>query len=244
MVDQIAIVTNVTKYAGDPAASALALDGFQVLCHDPTFSSPRERSLYEQNRPGRSAATAQHPEELVEEALSRFGRVDVLVSNDVYPASPVPIEMVNADDFRHMIETLMVAPFRLTSAAASAMIDRRIRGRMVLVTSASPLRPYPGYAMYASARGGANVLAQALAKELGAAGIQVNAVAPNFLESETYYPGALWRDNPRYAQKLKEMVPLARLGRPEEIGALIAFLASGRADFLTGQVIGFTGGWP
>jgi NAD(P)-dependent dehydrogenase (short-subunit alcohol dehydrogenase family) len=72
----------------------------------------------------------------------------------------------------------------------------------------------------------------------------VNAVAPNFLYSETYYPRAQWMEDPKYVQRIKDMVPLGRLGRPEEIGELIAFLVSGKSDFVTGQVIPFTGGWP
>jgi NAD(P)-dependent dehydrogenase (short-subunit alcohol dehydrogenase family) len=244
MADRVAIVTNVTKYTGGPAAEALAADGFKVLCHDALFRSPEERAAYDDAHSGCEAAVAQEPEDLVAEALSRFGRLDVLVSNDVFPARSVPVEMASVEIYRATIEALMVAPFRLVAAAAAVMINHRTGGRIILVTSAAPLRPYPGYSMYASARSGASGLAQALAKELGPSGIQVNAIAPNFLESETYFPGSLWRDNPKYARRLKEMVPLQRLGRPSEIGALIAFLASGKSDFVTGQIIAFTGGWP
>ncbi|WP_375412929.1 SDR family oxidoreductase [uncultured Bradyrhizobium sp.] len=243
MADRVAIVTNVTKYAGGPASEALAADGFKVLCHDPSFRSAEERAAYDGAHSGCAAAVAQEPKDLIAETLARFGRLDVLVSNDVFAATAVPVEMASIDIYRATIEALMVAPFRLAAAAADVMIRNRT-GRIILVTSAAPLRPYPGYSMYASARSGANALAQALAKELGPSGIQVNAVAPNFLESETYFPVSVWRDNPKYAQRLKEMVPLQRLGRPPEVGALIAFLASGKSDFVTGQVIAFTGGWP
>jgi NAD(P)-dependent dehydrogenase (short-subunit alcohol dehydrogenase family) len=76
------------------------------------------------------------------------------------------------------------------------------------------------------------------------ASFQVNVVAPNYLYSEAYYPRARFIDDPLGSAEIAAKVPLGRLGRPEEIGELIAFLASGRAPFVTGQVIDFTGGWP
>jgi NAD(P)-dependent dehydrogenase (short-subunit alcohol dehydrogenase family) len=73
--------------------------------------------------------------------------------------------------------------------------------------------------------------------------IQVNAIAPNFFQNDTYYPAARWEEDAQFRAALERQVPLKRLGQPEEMGALIAFLASGKATFVTGQVIAFTGGW-
>lgn len=243
MPDRVAIVTNVNDYAGRPAAEALAGDGFIVLCHDPSFTSMAEREKFDRPEARVEAAEAQSPEDLVDEAVRRFGTLDAVVSNDSYPAKRARIEEGVAEDFRATLDALMVWPFRLLGAAARVMKPRR-QGRIVMLTSASPLHPYPGFSMYASARAGASVLAQAAARELAPHGIVVNAVAPNFLYSETYYPRAQWEQDPKYVQRLKEMVPMQRLGRPAEIGALIAFLVSGKSDFVSGQVIPFTGGWP
>lgn len=243
MADRVVVVTNVTEYAGMPSAAALAADGFRVLCHDPAFGNAAARAAYADANPGQVASEATTPEELVAEAVRRFGRLDAMVSNDAFPARRSKIDETDPDDYRMALESLMVAPFRLAGAAAKVM-KAQGGGRMVLLTSAAPFRPYPGFTVYASGRAGASGLAVALAKELGPFNIQVNAVAPNFLYSETYYPKAQWQDDPKYVQRLKDMVPLQRLGRPEEIGALVAFLVSGKSDFVTGQVIGFTGGWP
>ena len=243
MTNRVAIVTNVTQYAGDPAAAALTAEGFAVLCHDPTFASIEARTAYEAAHLGRIAAKAETPEDLVTEVIGRFDRLDAVISNDAYPAKRMRIEEAAAEEYRATLEGLMVAPFRLAAAAARVMKPRG-SGRIVLVTSAAPLRSYPGFFLYASARAGATGLAQALAKELAPFGIQINAVAPNFLASEAYYPRKQWVEDPKYAQRLKDLVPMQRLGRPEEIGALIAFLVSGKSDFVTGQVIPFTGGWP
>jgi NAD(P)-dependent dehydrogenase (short-subunit alcohol dehydrogenase family) len=243
-----AIVTNVTEYAGAPAATALAADGFAVLCHDRSFADAAARAAWEGENPGLGAAVAATPEDLVAEAVARFGGLDVLVSNDSWPARRARIEDADPVEYRAMLEALTVQPFRLAGAAARVMKQQGMkeqgRGRMVFITSASPLHACPGFSMYASARAGATALAEALARELAPSGIQVNAVLPNFLYSETYYPKALWQDDPRYVQRLKDLVPMQRLGQPGEIGALIAFLASGKAGFVTGQAIAFTGGWP
>ena len=239
----IALVTNVAEYAGFPAAQALTRAGFAVVCHDRTFACADPKATFRERQPDLVGIPEQDPEAIVEVVIREYGRLDVLVSNDSYPARRVGIEDASLDDYRATIEALMIAPFALVRAAARQMKERR-SGRIILISSASPLRPYPGFSMYASARGGANTLAVALAKELAEFGISVNAVAPNFLSSETYYPKEKWVNDPKYARRVEEMVPLKRLGRPEEIGEVIAFLASGKADFVTGQVIPFTGGWP
>jgi len=243
MSESIALITNVSEYAGLPGAAALAGDGFRVFCHDPSFADPAARQAFASANPALAPLAAATPEDLVAEVTGIAGRLDVVVSNDTHPASRARIEQADAQAYRDTIEALMVWPFRLAGAAAAVMKGQGA-GRLVFITSASPLHPYPGFSMYASARAGASSLSQALARELAPHGIQVNAIAPNFLYSETYYPRAQWMDDPKYVQRLKDMVPMGRLGRPDEIGALISFLASGKAEFVTGQVIAFTGGWP
>ena len=69
-------------------------------------------------------------------------------------------------------------------------------------------------------------------------------LAPNYLYSEAYYPRARFVDDPKGREQIAAIVPMGRLGNPEEAGELVAFLASGRSRFMTGQVINFTGGWP
>jgi len=240
---KVALVTNVTKYAGSPAAAALAADGWRVLAHDASFTDKAARDGWMADNAGMTALEAQAPDAVIAEAVERAGRIDGIVSNDAYPAVRRRIEETETDAFREMMEALAIYPFALASAAAARM-KPQVSGSMVFVTSASPRRPYPGFAMYATARSASTGLAKALANELAPHGIRVNAVAPNFLYSETYYPRAKWIDDPAGAAKVREMVPIGRLGQPEEIGALIAFLLSDKAGFVVGETVGFTGGWP
>ena len=121
-------------------------------------------------------------------------------------------------------------------------MKRRRRGKILFITSATPLRGLPNYSIYVTARGAANALAVSLAQELGRDNIQVNAIAPNYVESPTYFPPELVGD-PEALAKMIRNIPLKRLGKPEEVAALVAFYASDKSDFITGHVMPFAGGW-
>jgi NAD(P)-dependent dehydrogenase (short-subunit alcohol dehydrogenase family) len=136
---------------------------------------------------------------------------------------------------------MLVRPFALAQAAVPAM-KRQGGGRIVLITSAAPLRGLANYGMYATARGGANALALTLAKELAPANILVNAIAPNYVANPTYFPPELLAD-PIARAKMERNIPLRRLGQPEEVAALIAFFAIGDCGFVTGHVVPVAGGW-
>jgi len=138
---------------------------------------------------------------------------------------------------------VLVFPVQLAQLLLPQMKARK-SGSFVFVTSARPLRPEPGFAVPTSIRAGATAFALSLSREVAGFGIQVNVVAPNYLYSEMYYPRARFVDDPAGRELIAATVPMGRLGTPEEIGELIAFLVSGRSSFVTGQVIYFTGGWP
>ena len=95
--------------------------------------------------------------------------------------------------------------------------------------------------MYVTARGAANALAVSLARELGRDNIQVNAIAPNYVESPTYFPPELVND-PDALARMTRNIPLGRLGKADELAALVAFYASDKSDFITGHVMPFAGG--
>lgn len=237
----VALVTHVNAFVGLASAKALAQDGKTVVCHDPGFADDRTRTQFADAHPELRVIAEQRPVDLVAAVIRAFGRVDVLVNNDPFPAIRAPIEEARIEDLRAGLDALVTAPFTLAQAVAPQMKERR-SGKIVFVTSAAPFHGLPNYSMYVAARGGANALAVSLAKELAAFNIQVNAVAPNFVESPTYFPPKLLAD-PQAVAKITRNIPLGRLGKPEEVGALVAFLASDRADFITGHVMPIAGGW-
>jgi NAD(P)-dependent dehydrogenase (short-subunit alcohol dehydrogenase family) len=235
------LVTNVKQFVGLAAANALASQVSVVVCHDKTFADDHKRVEFGEAHSSLWVIPEQHPEEIAAAVIRHFGKIDVLVNNDAFPAIRAPIDSADLADMRAGLEALITTPFALTKAVVPHMKSRR-HGKILFVTSAAPLRGLPNYSMYAAARGGANALAVSLSKELAPFNIQVNAVAPNFVESPTYFPPELLAD-PEALRKITRNIPLGRLAKPEEAGALIAFLASDQADFITGHVMPFAGGW-
>lgn len=241
MENRVILVTSVRHFIGLPIARELAARGARVACHDDSFGDASVRAAFEADHPTLKVLTETEPRQLVERVTAELGPLDALISNDAFPAIRAPIDEANVADLRAALDSLVVAPFALAAAVVPGMKARRA-GKILFVTSAAPLRGLPNYAAYVAARGGANALAVSLARELAGFNIQVNALAPNFVESPTYFPPQLLAD-PDALRKITRNIPLGRLGKPEEAAALAAFLVSSDSDFITGHVMPFAGGW-
>jgi len=237
------LMTNVCQYTGPGSVPILLREHSALYCHDSGFVDPERARRFETEYPGAIALSAQTPQALADALASLGIVVDTVIHNDVHPNTPMPIEQIPLEMLQASFEALLLFPARLTQLLLPAM-KLAGRGRFVFVTSARYLQPEPGFAVATSIRAATTTFAQALAREVAPHGIQVNVVAPNYLYSEAYYPRARFIDDPAGRAQIAALVPLGRLGKPEEIGELIAFLASGRSAFITGQVIDFTGGWP
>lgn len=220
---RVALVTHAEEFLGAPAVAALAGAGFEVVALSSAQSGPAEVA------------------DAAREVISTHGALHVCVMNSAFPAERAPIGAVDEARMRAAYEALVFGPMLLARAVAPHMQARRA-GKLLFCTSAAPLRGLPNYSVYVSARGAMNAAVRSLALELAPHNVQVNAIAPNFIESETYFPKALM-DDPAARAKILKNIPLGRLGRPDEAGAMIAYLASPAADFVTGQVLTLAGGW-
>ncbi|MDF3838247.1 SDR family oxidoreductase [Cupriavidus basilensis] len=243
MDQKVALVTNTSGYAGPPAVAALLQAGFRVFVQDDTFTVQDDWNKFVALHPGAELLSAETPELLLEAAWQKAGRVDAIVSNDHYPAIHRSSTDVSLDDLRQTLEMLVVRPFALVRAAIPHF-KAQGGGNVVMITSCRTHLPMYGAAIPDAARAGANALLRSFAIELAPLNIAVNAVAPNFLYSEAYYPRAVFIDAPAGREYVKSEVPVGRLGHPEEIGDLIRYLASTQSRFLTGAVVDFSGGWP
>jgi 2-keto-3-deoxy-L-fuconate dehydrogenase len=173
--------------------------------------------------------------------VARFGRLDVLVNNNAHPPSGSPVEQVTDAAWREMMTRLLDEPFFCLRAALRVM--RPVgRGKIINMSSAAAFPGLPNYAAYTAARAGVNGLTKAVGREVAGAGIQVNAIAQNYVENPTYFPPALTGDAVKLARMVKN-IPAGRLARSEESARLAVYLASEDADFFVGQVIPFAGGW-
>lgn len=239
---RLVLLTNARQYCGPGAVPALVSGGARLFCHDSTFVSDAARADFEAET-GARALQAQRPEDIHAELIATAGLPDAIVSNDVYPITCNAIENIPLDDFLATFEAVVLFPIRLTQTYLPAM-KARGSGAFVFVTSARETRPEPGFAVPTSLRAATTAFAKALSREAAPFGIQANVVAPNYLYSEMYYPREKFIDDPDGRALIAEKVPFGRLGEPVEVGALIAFFASGASPFTTGQVVCFTGGWP
>lgn len=237
------LMTHVCQYTGPGAVPILLQQQHQLICHDLSFANPATAKQFEADHPGVTCLQAQTPEAIVEELNRRQIVIDTIIHNDTFPNTPLPIEEIPLGIFQDSFAALYLFPMRLTQLLLPPMKTAG-SGRFIFITSARYLQPEKGFAVATSIRAGTTAFAQALAREAAPYGIQVNVIAPNYLYSEAYYPHKRFIDDPEGRALIAAKVPFGRLGEPKEIGELIAFLASGRSPFVTGQVIDFTGGWP
>lgn len=239
----IALVTSATDFAGPPAVDALRSADLRVLVHDKAFADAQTRSEFSSAHPGVEFVEANDAMSVVSNAWEIAGRIDAVVSNDHYPAIHEPSDEASLEQLRETLEALVVNPFA-TVKAAIPYLKAQSGGNVVMITSCRTHLPIPGGAIPDAARAAANALVRSWAVELAPFEIAVNAIAPNFLYSEAYFPRATFIDDPRGQAYIEAAVPAGRLGRPDEIGDLVRFLATTKARFLTGAVIDFAGGWP
>jgi 3-oxoacyl-[acyl-carrier protein] reductase len=139
-------------------------------------------------------------------------------------------------DWDAVIETNLKSVFNFTKAACRPMMGQR-SGKIINITSVVGLTGNAGQANYAASKAGIIGFTKSVAKELGSRNIQCNAVAPGYVETDM--TGKLTADQ---RTALTELIPLKRTARPEEIAGVVMFLASGEADYITGQVIAVDGG--
>lgn len=181
---------------------------------------------------------ADAPTAAVAEAIAAFGgRLDVLVNN-AGMALRTPSDQITAAEIDELF-AVNVRSALLTSAAAIPTMVAAGSGSIVNISSISGLRGAPRRSVYAATKAALDGMTRALAMEFGPAGLRVNAVAPGVVETE------MWRENlakPGVADEVMAVIPTRRLSTPEEVAAVVAFLASDSASAITGETISADGG--
>ncbi|MGH7413615.1 MAG: SDR family NAD(P)-dependent oxidoreductase [Candidatus Rokuibacteriota bacterium] len=247
LTGKIALITNVSQFMGPAITEEFCREGASVALHDREETAVKPYAAIAE-RLGRDAlplagdlSRSDEAERVVDAVVSRFGRLDVLVNNNSHPPSGGPVELITDAAWREMMARLLDEPFFCLRAALRVMRPAG-RGKIINMSSAAAFPGLPNYAAYTAARAGANGLTRAVGREVAGAGIQVNAIAQNYVENPTYFPPALTGD-PAKLQRMVKHVPAGRLARAEESARLAVYLASEDADFFIGQVIPFAGGW-
>jgi len=173
--------------------------------------------------------------------IQRAGNIDALVINLAVPAPFTKGELVDDGEWSATFQAMVDPLPRLCRAVLPQMIERK-SGKILLMGSASALRGMKRASTYSAARGAQLAYVQAMGVEMAAQGIQINAIAQNFVDNPTYFPEET-KANPAFQERLKREVPLGRLVSMREDAQFAAYLCSDAADCFVGQVFPVSGGW-
>jgi len=243
---KVAVVTGATSGIGHACAVGFANEGANVVC-----VGRKEEALKtvadEVRGAGAEALTMRadlsvdsEADRVIDESVEAFGGIDVLVNAAGFLTTGT-IETTAIDSWDEMMNVNVRAVFRLMQRSLPSLIERR--GNIVNVSSVTGLRSFPGVLAYCVSKAAVDQLTRCSALELAAKGVRVNAVNPGVVVTEIHKRGGM--NNEAYAAFLehsKTTHPLGRTGRPEEIAALVLFLASDDASWVTGATYSIDGG--
>jgi len=241
LAGKIAIVTGANRGLGRAVAERLAATGtaVAVCARDIAAAQKVVTELPRTANPSLAVTldvtSTSSCEAAVAKVLAEFGRIDILVNNAGVTRDALMLRM-GEDDWDLVLDTNLKGVYRCCKAVLRPMIKARA-GCIVNVSSIVGVIGNAGQANYAAAKAGILGLTKSLAKEVASRNVRVNAVAPGYIE--THMTQALPLPQ---RERLQESIPMGRTGRPEEIAAAIAFLASDDAAYITGQTLVVDGG--
>ena len=238
---KVALVTGASRGIGAAIADQLGRQGATVVGTATTDAGAEaiSRRLSEAGIKGQGMRLDVGDDTSVEAVMAAiaeaFGPVTILINNAGITRDNLLMRM-KTDEWDNVINTNLSSVYRLSKACLRAMMKART-GRIINIASVVGASGNPGQTNYSAAKAGMLGFTKSLAQEVGSRGITVNAVAPGFIDTD------MTRDLPD-AQRdtLLQHIPLGRLGRPEEIASVVAFLASDAAAYVTGETIHVNGG--
>lgn len=237
--EKIAVVTGGSRGIGRAIAVELAANGYRIVITYKTNDKAAAETLKLIREAGGSGeavrfdvGNAAEAEGAIDDLLGRLERIDVLVNNAGVTADGLFL-MMPRRDWNAVIDTTLHGFYNMTKPVLRKML-RRKSGSIVSLSSVSALVGNRGQANYAAAKAGLIAASRVLSAEVARLGIRVNVVAPGPVDTE------MIRDAP--VENIKQMIPMGRIGRPEEVAKVVRFLCSDDASYITGQVISVNGG--
>jgi 3-oxoacyl-[acyl-carrier protein] reductase len=240
---KVAIITGASKGIGRGIAEAFVEHGAAVAF---TYLSSVEKGMALQEELAKGgakvkgyrsdASDAAQAEELINNVLADFGKIDIVVNNAGITKDNLLMRMSEEDDFNAVIKTNLNSVFNMTKSVQRTMLKQR-SGSIINISSVVGVKGNAGQANYAASKAGAIGFTKSIALELGSRNIRCNAIAPGFIETEMT---AVLDANT--VQGWRDAIPLKRGGTPADVANACVFLGSDLSSYITGQVLNVDGG--
>ena len=241
LAEKVAIVTGSTRGIGQAIAEELARQGAKVVISGRNGERAQQVAAAIQEAGGEAIAVqadVSHmadAQQLVKETLDRWGRIDILVNNAGITRDNLLLRM-SEEEWDTVLQVNLKGAFNCTKSVTRQMMKQR-QGRIINITSVVGQMGNAGQANYAASKAGLIGFTKSVARELASRNITCNAVAPGYIQTDM--TAAL---DDAVKDSLKQQIPLGRLGTPEDVARVVAFLCSDDAAYITGQVINVDGG--
>jgi glucose 1-dehydrogenase len=252
---KVALVTGSSQGIGQGIVLRLAQAGANVVINYRSHPEGAEETLEKVNAIGGKCYMAQCSQsqgftvkadlgsttevrELIHESIQHFGKLDILVNNAGIEKH-APFWEVTEADYDAVLNVNLKGVFFATQAFVQHLIETRRSGKIINISSVHEDLPFPNFTAYCVSKGGMKMLTRNLAIELGPLGITINNVAPGAIETPI---NTKLLNDPQKLNALLGNIPLGRLGQPQDVASLVAFLSSSEADYITGTTFFVDGG--
>jgi 3-oxoacyl-[acyl-carrier protein] reductase len=240
--NKVAIVTGGARGIGHAIALALADAGANIVITDIKIPDTIQNTIDRIQAKGRKCVVFQSDvtkaddvKSVVEKVMTEFGRIDILVNNAGITRDGLLLRM-SEEDWDMVINVNLRGTFNMTKATIRHMMSQR-SGKIINIASVVGITGNAGQANYSASKAGVIGFTKSMAKELASRNIQVNAIAPGYIETDMTS-----KLTEAQRKAITDFIPLKRTGKPEEVAELAVFFASSGSDYMTGQVICVDGG--